>query len=162
MVALRGRRSRPVDAMALLAMAMTHCHPLCSRVGSSCASVPRARASWLGQGPDIMCDLANELAGATALLESLTAAGEDVDTTLKKLFSSFASRIQRLPPCSGPAATALATALEAGPWTDRQREGLLAMLEASAAHKVVAPKKGYQHCLRHGAKIQSSSWRSNE
>ena len=95
-------------------------------------------------------DLVNELSGARALLESITANGEDHDAQLRKMFVSFNARISKLQPTTAGVLDAITAAISDGPWTPSQSAALLAL---TTSVMTVQPKarpedRAFQHCLR--------------
>ena len=103
-----------------------------------------------------MTDLVNELQGAGALLESITANGEDRSAQLVKLFVSFNARISKLPPTTpADVVDAITAAIGDGPWSDRQATSLLALTESVTrpTPTASADEKLFQHCLRCNVRI---------
>lgn len=98
-----------------------------------------------------MTDLVNELRGAGALLQSITANGEDHRAQLVKLFVSFNARISKLPPTTpADVVDAITAAIHDGPWTERQATSLLALTESvtKPTPTASAEEKLFQRCLR--------------
>ena len=94
-------------------------------------------------------DLANELNGAGELLRSLTDNGEDHDAQLRKLFMSFNARVSKLPHGT-PASVvdSITDAINAGPWTDRMKEALLALTDTVTRGPQRPEPKPFQDVLQ--------------
>ena len=94
-------------------------------------------------------DLANELNGVGELLLSLTANGADRDGQLTKLFVSFNARVSKLPHGTPEnVMDEITDAIGSGPWTDRQKEALLALIDTVTLAPPRAEEKSFQHALR--------------
>ena len=98
---------------------------------------------------DAQCDLANELNGASELLLAITANGENRDEQLTKLFVSFNARVAKLPPVTPDAVvTEITDAIASGPWTDRQKAALTALVESVTKPVQRPDEKPFQHATR--------------
>ena len=98
---------------------------------------------------DAQSDLANELNGAGELLLAITANGENRNEQLTKLFVSFNARVAKLPPATPDAVvTAITDAIASGPWTDRQKAALTALVESVTKPVPRPEEKSFQHAPR--------------
>ena len=96
-------------------------------------------------------DLASELQGAADVLDDLVAQGAERASTLAKLCIDMTGRLTRLPKTDDTAAMCdeLAVAITDGPWTTRQRDAMLLIVDARAASAAPpADVKPFQHCER--------------
>ena len=96
-------------------------------------------------------DLASELHGAAAVLDDLVAQGAERASTLAKLCIDMTGRLTRLPKSDDTAAMCdeLSAAITDGPWTTRQRDAMISIVDARAASAVPpADVKPFQHCER--------------
>ena len=96
-------------------------------------------------------DLASELHGAAAVLDDLVAQGAERASTLAKLCIDMTGRLTRLPKSDDTAAMCdeLSAAITDGPWTARQRDAMISIVDARVASAVPpADVKPFQHCER--------------
>ena len=99
-------------------------------------------------------DLADELNCATALLADLVAQGAERAPTLAKMCVEMTGRLTRLPKSDDNAAMCdeLSAAIADGPWTDRQRDAMISLVDTrSATAKPASDVKPFQNCDRWAA-----------
>ena len=99
-------------------------------------------------------DLASELHGAAAVLDDLVAQGAERAPTLAKLCIEMTGRLTRLPKSDDTTAMCdeLSAAITDGPWTTRQRDAMISIVDTRAAAVVSsADVKPSQHCERWAA-----------
>ena len=124
------------------------------RLGSRGVPVGRASAHTVRGARATMSaarDLAEELHGASTTLDALVAQGAARAATLAKLCVEMTGRLTRLPKNDDTVAMCdeLSAAITDGPWTDRMRDAMLAIVDARAsADAPVSDVKPFQHCER--------------
>ena len=115
-----------------------------------CAHTARAARATMSAARD----LADELHGASDVLADLVADGAERAHTLAKMCVDMTGRISRLPKNEDTIAMCdeLSAAIADGPWTDRQRDAMISLVDArSAAAKPASDVKPFQNCDRWAA-----------
>ena len=124
------------------------------RLGSRGVPVGRASAHAVRGACATMSaarDLVGELHGASATLDELVDQGAERAPTLAKLCIEMTGRLTRLPKSDDTITMCdeLSAAITDGPWTDRMRDAMTAIVDARAAAAApTSDAKPFQHCER--------------